>query len=268
MNKNPLFYKWSNLQLHDKLSDCTKYERKLQGQIISLIQEIFVRRIFLDKCYSSMLEYLVKEMSYPESTALRRIASAKIIAMAPEAKEALQNGEINQGQLQKLNMALGKMEASPEEKTKIVQNILPLLRNVNGRQTDQVLAQELNFQAKPQNKTQFNADGTVTITLTLSKDQFENLENAKSSLSHAVPNGDLVEVIDHMSKIQLKKRPVQSCQFKDAETGKVCASHHQVEVDHILAKWMGGGDKPENLQWLCDQHNRHKYRKEAKIRAG
>lgn len=54
------------------------------------------------------------------------------------------------------------------------------------------------------------------------------------------------------------------CQFKDA-TGKQCNSRWHLQVDHIQPRWAGGGNEIENLQILCAQHNRLKYRKESRL---
>ena len=71
MTKNPDLYEFSNEQLHFKLIEFTNHERKVQNKILLLIQEIFVRKIYLEKGYGSMVDYLVSEMKYSESTALR-----------------------------------------------------------------------------------------------------------------------------------------------------------------------------------------------------
>jgi len=53
------------------------------------------------------------------------------------------------------------------------------------------------------------------------------------------------------------------CQWPNPTTGGVCGSQHQLQVDHIHAKWLGGGDGLENLQTLCAQHNKEKYKREC-----
>ena len=45
------------------------------------------------------------------------------------------------------------------------------------------------------------------------------------------------------------------CTFKDPTTGHTCGSRHQIEIDHIIPRALGGDDSPENLRVLCRQHN-------------
>jgi len=54
------------------------------------------------------------------------------------------------------------------------------------------------------------------------------------------------------------------CQWRNPTTGGVCGSQHQLQVDHIFAKWRGGGDEIENLQALCSVHNAEKYKRECR----
>ena len=49
-----------------------------------------------------------------------------------------------------------------------------------------------------------------------------------------------------------------ACEFLDPRTGARCAGRACVEVDHVLAKALGGTDEVGNLRCLCAQHNRLK----------
>ena len=55
------------------------------------------------------------------------------------------------------------------------------------------------------------------------------------------------------------------CQYKDPETGEICGETRFVQVDHKISLWAGGTHELENLQLLCANHNRRKYRKEAQM---
>jgi hypothetical protein len=55
----------------------------------------------------------------------------------------------------------------------------------------------------------------------------------------------------------------RGCGYTDPATGKVCASTRFSQIDHRQSVWAGGQNEPRNLQVLCSQHNRLKYRKEV-----
>ena len=52
-----------------------------------------------------------------------------------------------------------------------------------------------------------------------------------------------------------------ACTFKDPLSGQVCGSRHQIQIDHIVPKAMGGTDEPSNLRSLCREHNMHEAEK-------
>ncbi|HWU44840.1 MAG TPA: HNH endonuclease signature motif containing protein, partial [Bdellovibrio sp.] len=56
------------------------------------------------------------------------------------------------------------------------------------------------------------------------------------------------------------------CQYFDKTTGRQCKSTFLLQVDHKTPRWAGGNHAPTNLQLLCGEHNRMKYRSEAGIR--
>ncbi len=53
----------------------------------------------------------------------------------------------------------------------------------------------------------------------------------------------------------------KTCRHRHAE-GRLCESRYQLQVDHVISRWQGGGNDVENLQVLCGLHNRYKYEQE------
>jgi 5-methylcytosine-specific restriction endonuclease McrA len=45
------------------------------------------------------------------------------------------------------------------------------------------------------------------------------------------------------------------CEYKDPQTGRVCGSAMQVEMDHRWPRALGGGHELSNIRCLCKQHN-------------
>ena len=52
-----------------------------------------------------------------------------------------------------------------------------------------------------------------------------------------------------------------ACEFRNAN-GARCGGRVRVEVDHVLARALGGTNDPANLRCLCAQHNRFKSERE------
>ncbi|MGZ3843545.1 MAG: hypothetical protein ACXVCA_15740, partial [Bdellovibrio sp.] len=83
---NPLS-KISNSDLEFQLKNLVAKERKLLHFILEHIREVDVRKIYLERAYSSLYEYLVKELGYSGSAAMRRLEAARLLKEVPTLAE-------------------------------------------------------------------------------------------------------------------------------------------------------------------------------------
>jgi predicted xylose isomerase-like sugar epimerase len=60
-------------------------ERKRDRQIVEYICEIETRRLYAEIGYPNIIEWLVKDLGYSESSAYRRMMAARAIRAVPEA---------------------------------------------------------------------------------------------------------------------------------------------------------------------------------------
>ena len=51
------------------------------------------------------------------------------------------------------------------------------------------------------------------------------------------------------------------CVYKNLETGKICGSKFQVQIDHIIPVALNGESILDNLRCLCRAHNIHEARR-------
>jgi hypothetical protein len=71
----------------------------------------------------------------------------------------------------------------------------------------------------------------------------------------ATPQRDIARLSKRTVRAQLVQDANASCEFVDQATGRRCGSRFQLEIDHIVAKALGGADEPSNLRCLCRNHN-------------
>ncbi len=126
------------------------------------------------------------------------------------------------------------------------------------------------------------------LHLTVPRRLLEKLEAARDALSHAMPGASIEDVLekgldlilerqakrrglterplavprpsanpDHIPahvRAAVWKRDGGRCQAR-LPSGELCGSTHQVELDHIEARALGGPSTVDNLRCACRQHN-------------
>ena len=71
-----------------------RHERHLQGAIIDHLTEIGARGLYLERGFSSLFDYAVRELGYSDAAAARRIGAMRLCADAPQAREGLRDGSL------------------------------------------------------------------------------------------------------------------------------------------------------------------------------
>lgn len=62
-----------------------KEERSKTLEVIEHLQEVYRRRVHLSLGYASLHEFMVKELSYSDGAAARRISAMHLVDQIPEA---------------------------------------------------------------------------------------------------------------------------------------------------------------------------------------
>ena len=84
----------SDRELLRETSNLVRHERHLQGAIIDHLAEIEARGLYLERGFSSLFDYAVRELGYSDAAAARRIGAMRLCADAPEAREGLRDGSL------------------------------------------------------------------------------------------------------------------------------------------------------------------------------
>ncbi len=314
---------FSNEELENILRHKAVAERRLTLEVIELLGEVDRRKLHVTRGFGSLLEYCVRELKYSESSAYRRISAMRVVRDVPEVKLALQAGALN---LNTVAQAQTFFKAEEKQKNKMnAEQKKDVLRELHGkstRQTERLLAEISPTSAPVKNETvRAVKDERTQVTLMLSKELTEKVEKLKNHLSHRVPSGHYLDLLEYMVDSALKKfegsekkladqprreatpapvlknlkpegsfsenesekllpvnnvKPTRSryismpvrrlvwkkaqgrCSHINHQTGQRCEQRKFLEIDHIHAYAKGGANTVENLQLLCDAHNRQK----------
>ncbi|WP_413587377.1 HNH endonuclease [Bdellovibrio sp. HCB274] len=291
-------------ELDHRIKTLVQRERELLHEVLLTIKEIDARRTFLELGYGSLFEYLIQGVGYSEGSAQRRIDAARLIREIPEVAIKIQNGELKLNQvslLQKASREAYKAHATKVTSEQKLEVINSLLKKNHG-QTQQQVAAFFDLPSLQSSKQFVQADESVRIELTLTKEVHTKIQRAQELLSHSLPDRDLGQFLGFLAekviaqKTGMKLKPPSNkakstatvaaengakqpamivkrirkqqgcCQYVDKKTGHRCKSVWKLQIDHKQSQWAGGDNSQENLQILCAAHNRMKYDREAGIR--
>ena len=76
----------SDRELLRETSNLVRHERHLQGAIIDHLAEIEARGLYLERGFSSLFDYAVRELGYSDAAAARRIGVMRLCADQPHAR--------------------------------------------------------------------------------------------------------------------------------------------------------------------------------------
>ena len=297
--------KLNNFELESSLKNLVNKERHLLHVILEHIKEVDTRKLFLERAYPSMYEYLVKELHYSGSAAMRRLEAARLLKQLPEMSVSIQDGSLNLTQIGELSKAIKEKEKVSDTKISALQKaeLVAMISGKSSRDTQRDLAQALDIPVTTYDRQRVQQDESVRLEITISKELFEKLNRCRDLASHQIANeadsysfSALFEVLanNYLKKTQVREKEVSNsaplekvekinktltprakrlilnrdkcCQYKDPATGKKCGATFLAQTDHKSSRWAGGNHAPGNLQILCAGHNQLKYRKESQLK--
>ena len=98
----------SDRELLRETSNLVRHERHLQGAIIDHLAEINARGLYLERGFSSLFDYAVRELGYSDAAAARRIGAMRLCADAPQAREGLRDGSLTLSAAAELQWAFAR----------------------------------------------------------------------------------------------------------------------------------------------------------------
>ncbi|KYG60858.1 hypothetical protein AZI85_10355 [Bdellovibrio bacteriovorus] len=191
----------SNDELIFRMEKLARTERKITHLVLWHIAEIDSRKLYTDLGYDGMYAYLTRGLGYSEGSAYRRLQSARLLKNVPSVAEKIETGKLNLSQLTQIQKCLNESKKSGERiSAQKTLDVLSKLENMNTFDTQKTLALEMNLPIVTYEKIQPQKDSSVRIELTLTQEQFVELEKARSLMSHICPEGNWSDVIAELSR--------------------------------------------------------------------
>ncbi|MGZ3817143.1 MAG: hypothetical protein ACXVCR_14750, partial [Bdellovibrio sp.] len=198
----------SNLELISRMEKLVRTERKITHMILQYILEMEERKLYADLGYDGMYTYLTRGLGYSEASAYRRLQSARLLRKVPEISTNIEEGNLNLSQLTQVQKCLKEKKKKTGKSISSQDTLLVLekIQNKNTFETEKVLAMEFDRSFQAHERVQPQKNDSVRIEITLTQEQFSELEQAKSLLSHICPDGNLADVISTLAKIYNRKK--------------------------------------------------------------
>ena len=108
--------KLSDDHLLSQTKTLVQKERKLNIEILQHLQEIESRKLYLERGFSSLFDYTVRELGYSRGSAFRRIKAMKLCQDIPETKSQLESGKLNLSSASQLQNFFEKQARKPLKK--------------------------------------------------------------------------------------------------------------------------------------------------------
>ena len=230
----------NDFDLEISLKVLVQKERQLLHQVLEHIREVETRKLYLERAYSSMYEYLVKELQYSGSAAMRRIEAARLLKDIPEISAQIQDGSLNLSQIGELSKAIKEKNKTSSVKVSAAQKteLVSLIVGKSTQETQRDLAQALDIPITLHEKKRVQQDESVRLELTLTKELVDKLNQCRDLASHLITGADksasyseLLEVLadSFIKKHSLKKSATAN---NDGESDR--KNHGRVQQDKVL----------------------------------
>jgi hypothetical protein len=166
-------------------------ERKLDRQIVEYICEIESRRLYAELGYANVIDWLVKDLGYSESSAYRRMMAARAIRAVPEAAEKIEDGRLNLVTLAKVQSAIRSEEKRTGERVSLEtrSTIIAQTENKTLRETVRLVAEKF-----PES-VQISGAQIGSTQILLTEEQLALLERVRELKSHSNFGASLGEIV-------------------------------------------------------------------------
>jgi len=282
MRKDGFIVRLNNEALLSGIKRVVANERHVQCLFLIYLAEIEKRKIYAKEGYSSLFRFVTEALGFSEGSALKRIWVARAARKFPLIYYLIDEGKISLTVLSKLCPYLSQGN---------VDRLLSCAENKSVRDVEKIIATHF-----PKSEVKDSIRKAVSplsidkvhIHFTADTQFAEDLEKAKSLLSHKYPDGKLSDILGEALRLLLTKiEPKQSereaqskpsedktrtipraiknevwhrdsaqCTFK-SPSGKQCGETRFLEYDHKQPFALGGSShSPGNVRLLCRTHNK------------
>ena len=219
----------SDRELLRETRNLVRHERHLQGAVIDHLAEIEARGLYLQRGFSSLFDYAVRELGYSDAAAARRIGALRLCADQPDAREGLRDGSLTLSAAAELQWAFDRQRrrgsisgtaaiapaagsaadsapaiplppAEPEPPPLVLdavgrQKLVEEAAGKSARQVRRMLADLDPELARPADRVRPLGDGRYELKATIDAECQQGLEQLRGLLSHVDPRMTMGQLV-------------------------------------------------------------------------
>jgi hypothetical protein len=193
-------------------------ERQSTADVLAHLAEVDTRKLYADRAYTSMFQYVVEHLGYSEGAARRRITAARLARRFPSVLERVVSGavhlsglgllgphlnEVNHIEL--LDAARGRTKRQIEEliaarwpRPDVLPMIVPVATSAPPAPepaSSPTLPPATPPQGRPVSGTAPLSADSFSVAFTIDRQTRDVLAEAQDLLRHAVPDGDIGTIV-------------------------------------------------------------------------
>ena len=234
----------SDRELLRETRNLVRHERHLQGAVIDHLSEIEARGLYLERGFSSLFDYAVRELGYSDAAAARRIGAMRLCTDQADAREGLRDGSLTLSAAAELQWAFDRQRrrgsisgtaaiapaetrkagspaaesaravplppAEPEPPPLVLdavgrQKLVEEAAGKSARQVRQMLANLDPELAPPADRVRPLGDGRYELKAVIDAECQQGLEQLRGLLSHVDPRMTLGQLVGRLVKVGLDR---------------------------------------------------------------
>ncbi len=227
----------SDRELLRETRNLVRHERHLQGAVIDHLSEIEARGLYLERGFSSLFDYAVRELGYSDAAAARRIGAMRLCADQPDAREGLRDGSLTLSAAAELQWAFDRQRRrgsisgtaaiapagtpapdsapavplAPAEPPPLVLDAVgrqKLVEEAAGKSARQVRRMLVDLDpelAPPADRVRPLGDGRYELKATIDAECQQGLEQLRGLLSHVDPRMTMGQLVGRLVREALDR---------------------------------------------------------------
>ena len=198
-------------EIHSRAIEASRCYRKTEFELIELLQDVDHHRVYLQKGYSSLFQYVVQALGLSESVAYNLIAVSRKAGEVPGLKLAVQSGSITLSNARKITPLITNANQS---------EWLEKASTLSQRQLEKEIVKTHPRSATPE-KVKYVTESRVQISLGLSEKEILKLRKAQDLLSQSSRRSvSLEEVLMELTDEYLQRHdPIEKAKRSLARKG-------------------------------------------------